>query len=109
VQVDQEIIDLMLMQGPASRRPMPVLSDEVPDRPGKPGFRAILASAAAIVKGLIDRDEDILHQYHTKGYAEVEEEVSDDDGKEATPPVRRRPATRSRRPATRKNQARYTA
>ena len=90
VKVDQEIIDFMLKQGPASRRPLPVLSDKVADMPGKPGLRAIYARAAALVQRLIDRDEDILHQYRTKGYAEVEEEVSDD---EATPPVRRRPAT----------------
>lgn len=63
-----------------------------------------------IVKALIDRDEDILHQCRTKGY--TEEEVSDDDGREeelATPPVRRRPATSRKRPATmREDQAGYT-
>jgi len=112
VKVDQEIIDLKLKQVPASRRPLPVFFDEVLDRPGKPGLRAIHASAAAIVQRLNDRDEDILHQYRTKGYAEVEEEVSDDDREEeeAAPPVRRRPSTgRRRRPATtRENQAGYT-
>ena len=113
VKVDQENIDFMLKQGPASRRPLPVLSDKVADMPGKPGLRAIYARAAALVQRLIDRDEDILHQYRTKGYAEVEEGVSDDDNREeeeAAPPVRRRPSTgRRRRPATtRENQAGYT-
>jgi len=85
VKVDQEIIDLKLKQVPASRRPLPVFFDEVLDRPGKPGLRAIHASAAAIVQRLNDRDEDILHQYRTKGYAEVEETLSDDEEVAAMP------------------------
>ena len=77
VRVDQFIIDFMLRQPPA--RPFPVFSDEAFDRLGMPGFRALMERAAATMKSVNDREADILHQYRTKGYAEVEETLSDDE------------------------------
>ena len=60
VRVDQFIIDSMLRQPPA--RPLPVFSDEVLDRLGTPGHRALVASAAAAMKRVNDLEADILHQ-----------------------------------------------
>ena len=61
VREDQFIIDSMLRQPPA--RPLPVLSDEVLDRLGTPGHRALMASAAAAaMKRVNDLEADILHQ-----------------------------------------------
>ncbi|KAG2630838.1 hypothetical protein PVAP13_3KG552900 [Panicum virgatum] len=83
VRVDQFIIDFMLRQPPA--RPFPVFSDEAFDRLGMPGFRALMERAAATMKSVNDREADILHQYRTKGYAEVEETLSDDEEVAAMP------------------------
>ena len=81
VRVDQKIIDFMLRQPPA--RPLPaIFSDEVLDRLGTPGHRALMASTAATMKRVNDLEADILHQYSTKGYAEVEEPLSDEDDEE---------------------------
>ena len=84
VRVDQKIIDFMLRQPPA--RPLPaIFSDEVLDRLGTPGHRALMASAATAMKRVNDLEADILHQYSTKGYAEVEETLSDDEEVAAMP------------------------
>lgn len=84
VRVDQETIDVMLKQAeqlPPSR-PFPDLPESKSMDRMRPGYRAQHARIAAMMKRSDDRDADILHQYRTKGYADIElteEELSDDE------------------------------
>lgn len=108
VRVDQKIIDLMLKEPP--RRPtlpLPFLSDEALERLNiMPGHNAAMARVAASYKRSVDLDADILRQYRTRGYAEVEEPVTDDEEEEEVPtPARRKRKSKKKKkkPATTRN------
>ncbi|CAN6197092.1 unnamed protein product [Urochloa humidicola] len=89
VRVEQEYIDWILAKSKVLPRfPLPSVRDEVIDGmfTDKPELRERLrhdaAEFAALMKKLQDQDDDILEQYHAKGYAMQEIETGDDDGEE---------------------------
>ncbi|RCV09812.1 hypothetical protein SETIT_2G059500v2 [Setaria italica] len=90
VRVKQEYIDWILVKRKVlPRRPFPSLSDEVLDGVfrAKPELRERLrrdfAECAALMKKIHDDEDDILEQYHAKGYAMQEIEIRDDEGEVA--------------------------
>ncbi|CAO2038076.1 unnamed protein product [Urochloa humidicola] len=81
VRVKQEYIDLLISRRPL-RRPFPFLTEErilLLDPKEQEERRALQAGIAARMKVALDEEEDILAQYHAKGYAEVEAEDKDVD------------------------------
>ncbi|TVU24097.1 hypothetical protein EJB05_26493 [Eragrostis curvula] len=81
VRVKQEAIDSLLEQHPVEPYlavvPEELLQGVNPELQER--IRNVRAEAATIMKACCDEDEDILKQYHTKGYAELEVQASDDD------------------------------
>ncbi|CAL4970668.1 unnamed protein product [Urochloa decumbens] len=81
VRVKQEYIDRLISSRPL-KRPFPFLTEErilLLDPKEQEETRAIQARIAASIKVALDEEEDILEQYHAKGYAEVEAEDEDDE------------------------------
>ncbi|CAN6243547.1 unnamed protein product [Urochloa humidicola] len=81
VRVKQEYIDLLISLRPL-KPPFPFFTEEqilLLDPKEQVERRALEAGIAARMKVALDEEEDILAQYHAKGYAEVEAEDEDVD------------------------------
>ncbi|CAO2038075.1 unnamed protein product [Urochloa humidicola] len=81
VRVKQEYIDLLISRCPL-KPPFPFIPEEgilLLDPKEQEKTRDLQARIAALNKEALDEEEDILEQYHLKGYAEREVEVKDLD------------------------------
>ncbi|CAN6243548.1 unnamed protein product [Urochloa humidicola] len=77
VRVKEEYINLLISHRPL-KHPFPFLSEEcilLLDPKEQEKMRVLQATIAALNKEALDEEEDILEQYHAKGYAEREVEV----------------------------------
>ncbi|CAN6209511.1 unnamed protein product [Urochloa humidicola] len=89
VMVEQGHIDWILTKREVLPcQPFPSLSDEfiegvfIDEPELRERLRRDVAEMAALAKKIQDEDDDILEQYHAKGYAMQEIEVEDDEGEE---------------------------